>query len=158
MNYSSNMNKKEMSQHSNHELAKRNIPSHPIEPYLSFHPVQTKYQILPIFNIRNDSGTQFQKPYETILTPPSRSYHVNTESELRNQLYSLSKNNTKHTYIPNSNSDLYFYRFESNNNILNPHQHLNKKENFQTFNPNPNNLGNSLFHNNTRVQLKQLNK
>lgn len=162
-------NNSQMSDYMNLEILKRNIPSAPIQPYLSVHPVSTKYQILPVFNLRKESGVELEQKcsYNTNLTfnpgnrkPPSWCDYVNTESELRNQLYGLSKG-SQGVYVPNSNSDLYFYKFESgNNDNYNNSQHslLFKTEVFESFNPNKNNLGNQLFHNNTRVQLKQMNK
>jgi hypothetical protein len=156
-----------MSDYMNLEISKRNIPSAPIQPYLSFHPVSTKYEILPVFNIRKESGVELEQKcsYNTNLIfnpgnrkPPSWCDYVNTESELRNQIYGLSKGSQR-VYVPSSNSDLYFYRFNSgNNNDLQQHPLLFRTEVFESFNPNKNNLGNQLFNNNTRVQLKQMNK
>lgn len=158
----SDIGKNEMTNRINLEIAKRNIPSHKIQPYLSVAPVSTKYQVLPSLNMRKEScvNLEQQPSYNSELTfnpgtrkPPCWCDYVNVESELRNQIYGLSKGSSN-VYVPKSNSDLFFYQFKTSNEY-NPHTKLFDKETFEHFNPNKDNLGNQLFHNNTRVQLKQ---
>jgi hypothetical protein len=159
--------KKELSNHINLEISKRNIPSTNIQPYLSVHPVSTKYQIYPCLNERKESNVPLEQ-YSTFNSKitfnpankqsPNWCNYINIESELRNQNYGLTKGGN-HIFIPNSNSDLYFYKFEEqsmNNDLYNPHKNLFKNENFQPFNPNINNLGYQLFYNNTRIQMKEI--
>ena len=80
--------------------------------------------------------------------------NVNTESELRNQIYALQKC-SQSVYVPKSNSDLYNYKFQTVSKP-NPHELLFRNDNFSEFNPNPNveKIGSSPFYNNTRVQVR----
>ena len=78
--------------------------------------------------------------------------HINDESKLRNQFFALQKSE-QGVYIPPSNSDLYVDTIE-NDNEGQPFPHLFKKADFELFNPNKCELGKEIFHNNTRVQLK----
>jgi hypothetical protein len=150
----------------NLEILKRNIPSHPLQPYLSVAPISTKYQVLPLFNLRKESSFSVeQKPtFNPNITfnpgtrkAPNWATYVNVESELRNQVYAISKG-SENLYVPSSNSDLYYYNFETKPTTYNPHNSLFLKETFNDFNPNPNNLGYELFGNCTRQQLKETNK
>jgi hypothetical protein len=84
--------------------------------------------------------------------------NINTESELRNQVYALQKC-SQAVYVPNSNSDLYKYRFQTKSQY-NPHELLFRNETFESFNPNPapELCGSGLFYNNTRCQIRDMTK
>jgi hypothetical protein len=83
---------------------------------------------------------------------------VNTESELRNQIYALQKC-SQSVYVPSSKSDLYNYSFTPKPT---PHSHslLFEKDSFSQFNPNPDakTVGAGMFFNSTRVQVKDMTK
>jgi hypothetical protein len=86
--------------------------------------------------------------------------NINTESELRNQIYALQKC-SQSVYVPNSNSDLYKYDFIPEKQVqsnFQPHGLLFSKDNFNSFNPNPdpNIVGTYMFSNPTRAQMKEL--
>ena len=83
--------------------------------------------------------------------------NVNTESELRNQIFALQKC-SQSVYVPKSNSDLYQYKFTPNNSVPQQHQYLFAKEQFSDFNPNPDNniVGSGMFYNSTRCQVKEI--
>jgi hypothetical protein len=87
--------------------------------------------------------------------------NINTESELRNQIYALQRC-SQATYVPNSNSDLYSFSFKPNSSAVAQMSHnlLFKEEAFNKFNPNPDNnkVGQGLFMNPTRVQVKDITK
>ena len=76
---------------------------------------------------------------------------------MRNQIYALQKADQA-VYIPNSKSDLY----ENNINFITHNNNFDNnllfsEERFNDFNPNVSpNIGNELFYNSTRVQLKNL--
>jgi hypothetical protein len=84
--------------------------------------------------------------------------NINTESELRNQIYALQKC-SQAVYVPSSQSDLYNYKFKTQSKP-NPHELLFKNDSFETFNPNPapNLCGNSLFYNSTRCQVRDMTR
>ena len=159
----------EMHQETNERIYNRNIPSQPLQPYIDVRPVSTKYSYLPIvdprkqlhvpakqmpiFNTRhtfNPGNTQ--SPYSGFAT------NINTESELRNQLYALQKC-SQSVYVPSSTSDLYTPTIHANN-MPNPHSLLFEEQTFQSFNPNPapEVCGSNLFYNTTRCQIKELTK
>jgi hypothetical protein len=151
----------------NNRLYSRNIPSHPLQPYLESRPILTKYTILPVIDARPEIKTQLVQtstynpsevfnPGNTTGTWAGYANNVNVESDLRNQLYALQKC-SQSIYIPNSNSSLYNVNmpYLSNNQ---PFPHLFKEQHFSQFNPNPepNKIGYALFNNATRQQLKDL--
>ena len=83
--------------------------------------------------------------------------NVDKESTLRNQFFPIqSADQAK--YIPSSNSDLYVNPINFKNTSENLEENLLfRKPKFSQFNPNSYlNIGNLLFNNSTRVQLKNL--
>lgn len=144
----------------------RNIPSQMLQPYLDARPVTTKYSIMPIVDPRK----KIQVPLEQLPTyNPEQTFNpgndfgpwsgyssnINTESELRNQIFALQKC-SQSKYIPNSDSTLYNIEWNLPNHAYQPFPGLFQQETFQHFNPNPdpNKIGNGLFNNYTRQQLK----
>lgn len=155
----------------NERASARNVPQYTLQPYLDVRPVMTKYSIMPIvdphkhistpliqrstfntqdnFNPGNDSG-----PWSGYAS------NVNTESELRNQIYALQKC-SQATYVPSSNSTLYKHEWQNSNSFTSqPFPNLFKEEQFLPFDPNPNKniIGFGLFNNATRQQTKDLTK
>ena len=154
----------------NTRIYDRNIPSQMLQPYLDFRPVMTKYSYLPIVDPRKQNKVPLQQmptynvhnvfnPGNTQSPWSGFASNINLESELRNQVYALQKC-SQSVYVPQSNSDLYFYKFNSIKQNNNPHELLFQKENFEQFNPNPNStiIGSSIFYNNTRCQVCDLTK
>ena len=147
----------------------RNVPSQVLQSQFSMRPVSTKYATMPIMDQRSqckepiqqvpvyNTKTQFnpgtaQSPWSGFAT------NINTESELRNQVYALQKC-SQAVYVPKSKSDLYDYKFQTKTQP-NPHQLLFSDQTFQSFNPNPDNnvCGVGLFNNSTRSQIKDMTK
>jgi len=160
----SNSNSQAQSQN-NHRIYNRNIPSQPLQAYLNIRPTTTKYCILPILEPRVANKvqmTQFPTYSSQIFNPGNTvspwsgfASNVNIESQLRNQIYPLNKCNDD-VYVPNSNSDLYEFSFNHNNNVKQEFEGLFHNEMFNKFNPNPRNLSQCPFNNNTRVDIKNL--
>jgi hypothetical protein len=134
----------------------------------SFRPVTTKYTLMPTYNHRIESSIPINNSevYDVNNTffPGTRKPHfcgfatnVDKESTLRNQFFALQKADQV-AYLPNSSSDLY----ENNINFLTHNNNLDaqllfKQESFNDFNPNiSSSIGNEIFYNSTRVQLKDL--
>lgn len=155
----------------NRKLYSRNIPSQPLQPYLNVRPVMTKYSYLPIVDPRRELSTKLEQmpTYNTnnVFNPGTNqapwsgfSSSINVESELRNQIYALQKC-SQSVYVPNSNSDLYNFTFTAENaKVTQTHPLLFEKNNFESFNPNPDSkvVGSSMFMNPTRVQIRDMTK
>jgi len=153
----------------NRKLYDRNLPSKMLQPYLDVRPVMTKYSYLPIVDPRKEHavGLKQMPTYNvhktfnpgTDVSPWSGfATNINTESELRNQIYALQRC-SQAEYVPNSSSDLYNYTFKTVTQE-NPHELLFHPSSFNSFNPNPDEkiIGNSIFMNSTRTQLKNMTK
>ena len=151
----------------NTRMYDRNIPSKMLQPYLSVRPVMTKYSIMPIIDPRSSINTPLrQQPiYNTnsVFNPGNTqspwsgfATNINKESELRNQIFALQKC-SQSVYVPSSNSDLYQFSFRSDDNAKQqPFPDLFHKEHFNSFNPNTENIGQGIFQNCTRQQLKDV--
>ena len=153
----------------NKRIWDRNIPSQPLQPYLDVRPVLTKYSYFPIVDPRKETKVPLvQMPtfnvHKTFNPGNTQSpwsgfaSNINKESELRNQIYALQKC-SQSVYVPNSNSDLFNYKFKTEKQS-NPHELLFQKEIFPQFNPNPEPeiVGASAFNNSTRTQIRDLTK
>ena len=153
----------------NERLYNRNVPSQMLQPYIDVRPVLTKYSYFPIVDPRKPISVPLQQmptynvhnvfnPGNTQSPWSGFASNINTESELRNQVYALQKC-SQAVYVPSSNSDLYIYKFQTKTQH-NPHDLLFKNENFESFNPNPapGMCGNAIFYNNTRCQVKDMTK
>lgn len=150
----------------NTRIYDRNIPSHVLQPYLNVRPVMTKYSIMPIVDPRAPAKVPVvQQPiYSTneVFNPGNTqspwsgfATNINTESELRNQIYAL-QSCSQSVYVPSADSDLYKFGFKPNNNVQQPFPGLFQTEHFGAFNPNPENIGQGLFQNCTRQQIRGL--
>ena len=171
MNYNNNMKQEcvsEIHNTTNTRIYDRNIPSQMLQQYVDVRPVMTKYSYLPIVDPRQELDvTMKQYPTfnpHTVFNPGNTqspwsgfASNINTESELRNQIYALQKC-SQAVYVPSSNSDLYTYSFKPNMNQFQQHDLLFKTDNFDSFNPNPNPnvVGTYMFSNPTRSQVKDL--
>tara|TARA_Y100001980_G_C14499386_1_gene275519 strand:+ start:504 stop:1013 length:510 start_codon:yes stop_codon:yes gene_type:complete len=152
----------------NRDLYMRNIPSADIDPNLDPRPVSTKYSTLPIIDHRkettvpiiNQGGYNSEKIFYPGTTKPHYSgfsRNIDKESTLRNQFFALQAADQA-KYIPSSASDLYVNPINFQTTTENLEEKLVfRKEEFEDFNPNPSIIiGNNIFNNSTRVQLKNL--
>lgn len=152
----------------NNEIANRHVPSGGITMNFSFRPVNTKYTFMPTVAPIAPSTEPIQNygnyDASSSFFPATRKLHfcgfasnVDRESTLRNQFFALQKADQR-SYVPSSTSDLYENKinFITNNENLDSHL-LFREQQFQDFNPNnfPT-IGNELFYNATRVQLKNI--
>jgi hypothetical protein len=156
-------------QETNKRIYDRNIPSKMLQPYLDVRPVMTKYSYFPIVDPRKQINYSLKKqptynihntfnPGNTQSPWSGFASNINTESELRNQIYALQKC-SQSVYVPTSNSDLYDYSFRAKVQP-NPHELLFRDETFTSFDPNPNKeiVGTNMFMNPTRVQVRELTR
>jgi hypothetical protein len=153
----------------NTRIYDRNIPSQLLQPYLDVRPVMTKYSYFPIVDPRKKINVPMEQlptynvnkmfnPGNDVSPWSGFASNVNLESELRNQIYALQKC-SQSIYVPNSTSDLYNYKFKTIAQP-NPHELLFKSDSFSSFDPNPDVkiVGNGIFMNNTRVQVRDMTK
>ena len=152
----------------NNRIYERNIPSTDLQMNFSSRPVQTKYCVMPVLDKKQKGEVKVNNCQiynsETTFFPGTDKPHFNgysrsvdTESTLRNIMFPLQRADQS-KYIPSSTSDLYENQinFVSDPNNLNDHL-LFKTEEFNNFNPNiSDRIGNNIFNNSTRVQLKDL--
>jgi hypothetical protein len=152
----------------NKTIANRNFPSNNLAMNFSFRPVNTKYTLMPTYNLPIESSVSINTNtlYDVSNTffPGTRKPHfygfarnIDKESSLRNQFFALQKADQA-VYLPNRSSDLYenAINFFTHSNNLDEHL-LFKEESFNDFNPNiSSSIGNEIFYNSTRVQLKDL--
>jgi hypothetical protein len=153
----------------NTRIYDRNIPSQVLQPYIDVRPVMTKYSYFPIVDPRKPINVPLVQmptynvdkvfnPGNTVSPWSGFASNINTESELRNQIYALQKC-SQSVYVPNSNSDLYDYTFKTVKQA-NPHELLFQNDSFSSFNPNPDDktVGSGMFYNNTRCQVRDMTK
>lgn len=155
----------ERNQQLNQRISSRNVPSEPLQPIYSSRPVSTKYSKLPVI----DQYKQATVPLAvapnfnvgTIFNPgnaqaPWSGYATNVDVEtiLRNQTFALQKGD-RAFYVPATNSDLYNVEVHGRHETQ-PFPGLFAVETHEPFNPNTYNLGNDIFNNATRQQLKNL--
>jgi hypothetical protein len=153
----------------NTRIYDRNLPSQMLQPYIDVRPVMTKYSYFPIVDPRKPTNVKLEQmptynvhnvfnPGNTQSPWSGFASNINKESELRNQIYALQKC-SQAVYVPNDNSDLYTYHFQTKTKHQ-PHELLFKKDNFSDFNPNIdqnlNSNNNSIFFSSTRNQVKDL--
>jgi hypothetical protein len=107
----------EIHKQTNQRIYDRNIPSQVLQPYIDARPVTTKYSYFPIVDPRKSINIPLQQmptynvsqvfnPGNTQSPWSGFATNINTESELRNQIYALQKC-SQATYVPGSSSDLY---------------------------------------------------
>ena len=166
MNYNVRLQNFEKNDIINNTICNRNFPSNNLQMNFSPRPSMSKYASMPLMENHKPSNVPLKIApnyhstetfYPGTRKPPFCGFSsiIDHESLLRNQFFALQKGES-HVYVPSSNSDLYENNidFINNKNDLNKHL-LFKEELFNDFNPNlSENIGNELFNNNTRVQLK----
>jgi hypothetical protein len=152
-------------QETNTRIFQRILPSQLLQPYIDVRPVSTKYSLLPVVDPRAKTTVPYVTFHDynvaTTFNPGDRaspwsgfSSNVNIESELRNQVFALQKCNQA-VYVPSTMSDLYDTRIISRQkNVEQPFPHLFELERFNDFNPNPENIGQHVFLNNTRMEFR----
>ena len=146
-------------------IASRNVPSTSLQPSFGIRPVSTKYDFLPIYDKRQQSTVPIIRvpmyDVNTTFNPGSAqapwsgfATNINNESILRNQVFAMQKSEQS-KYIPSSNSDLYNTIVDGTNEHQ-PFPELFREQHLGDFNPNKLNVGNDLFNNSTRCQIKNL--
>jgi|TARA_Y100000992_G_scaffold77162_1_gene48817 hypothetical protein len=152
-------------------ILNRAFPSSALKPNYDPRPISTKYSLFPALSGRKEVKTELE-PYEdynvhkifnpgnTKAPPEGFLDYVDNESYLRNQSIALQKGADQGYYVPQSKSELYNDYVFTNDNRVQPHPNLFEKSSFKnprTQHVGLKNIGNDLFHNNTRTQLRNGN-
>jgi hypothetical protein len=149
----------------NDRISSRNKPSSPLQPFYYQVPVSTKYGYMPILDERKPPTVPLNKypiynphntfnPGNNMATWSGFANNVNIESCLRRQFFGL-QDSQQAEYVPTSTSDLYNV-YVPPTPVKQPYPNLFKKETFDPYNPNPNNLGNNFFNNSTRTENRNI--
>lgn len=152
----------------NHRTVDFQLSNRILEPNFDPRPVQTRHVLYPMvderkpttipihnqldFNIENDFHAGNAKA-------PINGYKPDAESCLQNRFFALQRSGIHNYYIPSSQSDLYRERPAIGRQEQQTHPLLKKSfvPEIQTEKPSflqENNIGNNLFHNHTRTQLR----
>ena len=154
----------------NERIYDRNIPSQTLQPYLDARPRSTRFQVLPIVETGLGSERTHVALEQEPVYDPRRVFNpgntqspwsgfvanINKESELRNQLFALQAC-SQNVYVPSSDSDLYQSTMPSVNmasSSSQPFPGLFQKERWDPFNPNPEDVGQLTFFNDTRQEIR----
>jgi hypothetical protein len=152
----------------NKRISSRNVPSNDLQPQFSSRPISTKYSLLPILDRRAVATEKIQQlatyNNSTVFNPGTAeapwagySSKINVESELKNINFALQNADQAH-FIPDTTSDMYINIINNGNAVNQPFPGLFTNPDLGTFNPNPCKLGQEIFNNNTRCQLKNINE
>lgn len=149
----------------NTRISERMYTTNSLPAMYDVRPVSTKFDLMsvtdrqPVSNVPIENKPVFnteQSFYPGTQKGPwsGMASNVNLESELRNQTVAL-QNNPMATYVPSSNSDLYVNEPVGRTEIQ-THPLLFDTQVDMTHNPNTFNLGNKMFQNSTRTDLKNV--
>jgi hypothetical protein len=149
----------------NNRLFQRNLPSTTLQPQFDLRPVSSKYALMPIYDRRPVAKEQIIKQpnynIESTFNPGNAmapwsgfAQQVNDESRLRRQFFAL-QNCEQPDYVPSTTSDMYVNHVVGDS-VTQPFPSLFSNPSFDKFDPNICNIGNKLFDNCTRVQIKNL--
>lgn len=151
----------------NNRLASRNVPSHELPPQFSSRPKSTKFDnpnYASIAKVGKETTNEFKINNQIDISKvfnPGTSYgpwvgyatHINFENELRNP--TKSKHSEDEPYVPSSKSDMY-ENFAVGRSEKNVHSILFQNDSLAPFDPNTINIGNKMFGNCTRQQIKNM--
>ena len=146
----------------NEEIAKRHLPTAPLQPYFSLQPVSTKFQLFP----SSDRREKWLDSYPThnvndVFNPGTKvapwsgyAKNINTEMRLQNRYFALQRADQA-VYVPSSKSELYKYEVRSDP-VEQPHEGLFDNGRVDGFRSAPLTGSQRLFGNSTRQQLRSL--
>lgn len=164
-NFQPKQSSSQLNNYTNNQIYARNIPEVALRPHLSSTPVSTKHMVLPVINDKSPSTIPLKSYAKPGFNPGSSgpwkqfAENVNSESELRGQLFALQKCDQS-TYIPSSTSSLYNNTPVPAGKIIydGKFRGLFDCPKFDKFMPNshPDTVGCDIFNNPTRQQIKNI--
>lgn len=152
----------------NERISNRQLADHPLQPNFSPRSVSTKYSHFPIIERRASPTVPIQRGifYDTqksfcpaTTNGPTATYlaNVDTETILQNRHIMKQRGAEQSVYVPSSRSDLYGFSAVGRQELMGERQLLFHQHSLSTTQSDvANKLGRDRFHNNTRVQLKDL--
>jgi len=131
----------------NSRISERNIPFTRMQshPQYGIQSISTKYTKMGVADQKNISTIPINNTINIS--------NIEIDSNLRMQGYSSSMESM---YVPSSTSDLYNDTVRENKQISQPFPRLFEEPEFNSFNPNTENLGRQIFQNATRTQMNNL--
>lgn len=154
----------------NDRLKERHFSDMPMKPNYEPRPVPTKYSLFPVIDrvkdIKEPKMFYLDHNVEINFTPSTSKSHCNgyfknidNEHNLRNQQRFLQKHETRSSYIPNPNSELYRVTLPPpRNTSISPesvHPLLFKKDSYES-KKFMYNIDKQRFNNHTRQQMRNL--
>ena len=151
----------------NKRISNRNIPSQQLDITFDPRSVTTRRSIFPIADCHAPSETPIitNNPYDTRshFNPGSKAPYfgyanrVDEESRVQNMFMPNQKFDAHTEFVPSSKSDLFNEPIiHTSKPVIQSHPLLFNKQQFNTFNPNPHNMGKNVMNNHTRQQVKNL--
>jgi hypothetical protein len=151
----------------NERIQGRQFPDNPLRPNFDPRPVPTKYSLFPVIDRKTPPRFPWKQEYldNSGFSPatqngPPKPYlqNIDTETILRNQTVALQHGAIEGVFVPSSNSDLYRVSMPSPS-VIQPQAFPNLfvRPSFAEVPSNPiknQPIGNDIFHNFTRVQLR----
>ena len=149
------------------KMYERNVPSNKLNVSYDPRPVQTRFVHMPLADCRKEPVIQninypiydLNKDFSPGSSLPFEGYQraIDTESVLRDIIFPIQKN-IQSKFIPGSNSDLFntSYLTQTMSPVEMKTPFLFSQHQFEPFNPNIHNLGQNVFNNSTRTQIKDL--
>ena len=154
----------------NNRIQSRQFSDTPLAPNFSSRPILSKYSRFPILGKRENIEVYPKTVHnvEKNFSPatrngPANGYlsNIDVETNLRNQNVRLGNKEDATMFVPSSQSDLYNVSVPVSSNIS-PQPHPNlfdfRNDQFHNFRQSKvhSTIGNDLFHNHTRTQLRSL--
>ena len=149
----------------NNGIYERNIPSNNLNMSFTPRSVPTRYTKMPILDCRRPTTVPCKdgpiyNQYTTFNPGTSAPYSgfandIDQESRLQNRFFPLQKG-VQSKFIPDSKSDLYVAGCPQTKKVKMTNELLFQKPQFAPFNPNSCNLGNKIFYNNTRLDVRNI--
>ena len=149
-------------------LAERQFPDRPLQPNFDFRPIPTKYSYMPVIDRRTRPEVPIvdQGFYNTAtnFSPATRngpvaSYlaNIDLETVLQNRHVALQHGADQGIYVPSSKSNLYGFSAVGRQEELGERAMIFEKHSLATKGSDvARQIGQNTFHNNTRVQLRDL--
>jgi len=143
----------------------RNIPSAALQMNYNPRAVPTRYVKMPILDCRMPANVPCKKvgvynPFRTFNPGTSAPFsgfasNIDQESRIQNRFFPIQKG-AQSKFIPDSNSDLYKVNVRAPVEVKMTHPLLFKKEKFNLANMNKCNIGQKIFNNFTKYQVRNL--
>ena len=145
---------KELSNELNQRIYKRNMPLNNLDIAYGIRPQATKYMRNPMLTVIEPLSNRKFNSGEKVGGWSGYAANIQKESILKNQINPI-QNNSRTTYIPNMNSELYNQTMPTGQSVDQPFPYLFNSASFSNNSKDSANFSNKLFNNHTRQQIKE---